>query len=73
MSMSNSLGDFVDVFEITGGAFIKKYQRWSASSEMSADKTLLDKDFITQESGNTSKLRKKELKTASNEETEGIA
>lgn len=37
---------------ITGGAFIKKYQLWSASSVMSAIKALLDKDFITQE-GNT--------------------
>jgi AAA+ ATPase superfamily predicted ATPase len=34
---------------ITGGAFIKKYQLWSASSVMSAAKALLDKDFITQE------------------------
>ena len=34
---------------ITGGAFIKKYQLWSASSVMSAVKALLDKDFITQE------------------------
>ena len=34
---------------ITGGAFIKKYQLWSASSVMSAAKALLDKDFITQD------------------------
>ena len=34
---------------ITGGAFIRKYQLWSASSVMSAVKALLDKDFITQE------------------------
>ena len=34
---------------ITGGAFIKKYQLWSASSVMSAVKALLDKDYITQE------------------------
>ena len=34
---------------ITGGAFIKKYQLWSASSVMSAVKALLDKDFITQD------------------------
>ena len=34
---------------ITGGAFIKNYQLWSASSVMSAVKALLDKDFITQE------------------------
>ena len=34
---------------ITGGAFIKKYQLWSASSVMSAAKALLDKDFVTQE------------------------
>ena len=36
---------------ITGGAFIKKYKLWSASSVMSAAKALLDKDFITQEQG----------------------
>lgn len=34
---------------ITGGAFIKKYQLWSSSSVMSATKALLEKDFITQE------------------------
>lgn len=34
---------------VTGGAFIKKYQLWSASSVMSAIKALLDKDFVTQE------------------------
>ena len=34
---------------ITGGAFIKKYHLWSASSVMSAVKALLDKDYITQE------------------------
>ena len=34
---------------ITGGAFIRKYQLWSASSVMSAVKALLGKDFITQE------------------------
>jgi hypothetical protein len=34
---------------ITGGAFIKNYQLWSASSVMSAVKALLGKDFITQE------------------------
>ena len=33
---------------ITGGAFIKKYQLWSSSSVMSATKALLEKDFITQ-------------------------
>lgn len=37
------------VQSITGGAFVKKYQLWSASSVMSAVKALLDKDFITQE------------------------
>lgn len=36
---------------ITGGAFIKKYKLWSASSVMSAAKALLEKDFITQEQG----------------------
>jgi hypothetical protein len=36
---------------ITGGAFIKKYRLWSASSVMSAAKALLEKDFITQEQG----------------------
>ena len=36
---------------VTGGAFIKKYHLWSASSVMSALKALLDKDFITQEDG----------------------
>lgn len=34
---------------ITGGAFVKKYQLWSASSVMSAVKALLDKDLLTQE------------------------
>lgn len=34
---------------ITGGAFIKKYQLWSSSSVMSATKALLEKDLITQE------------------------
>ena len=34
---------------VTGGACIKKYHLWSASSVMSALKALLDKDFITQE------------------------
>ena len=34
---------------VTGGAFIKKYRLWSASSVMSALKALLDKDFVTQE------------------------
>lgn len=36
---------------VTGGAFIKKYQLWSPSSVMSAIKALLDKDFVTQEGG----------------------
>ncbi|MDE5550669.1 MAG: ATPase, partial [Bacteroidaceae bacterium] len=36
---------------VTGGAFIKKYHLWSASSVMSALKALLDKDFVTQEDG----------------------
>lgn len=36
---------------VTGGAFIKKYRLWSASSVMSALKALLDKDFVTQEDG----------------------
>lgn len=36
---------------ITGGAFIKKYKLWSASSVMSAAKALMEKDFITQENG----------------------
>lgn len=34
---------------ITGGAFIKKYQLWSPSSVTSATKALLEKDFVTQE------------------------
>lgn len=36
---------------VTGGAFIRKYQLWSPSSVMSAIKALLDKDFVTQEGG----------------------
>ena len=36
---------------ISGGAFIKKYKLWSASSVVSAAKGLMEKDYVTQENG----------------------
>lgn len=45
----NAIAQEGKVQNITGGAFVKKYQLWSASSVMSATKALLDKDFITQD------------------------